>query len=324
MIHVDVLTWVDACLAGAGRARSGAVAQVRDRPWGRVWAVPTDHGTTWLKEPAAPVRFEVALLATLARLQPRLGPEVLGVHEGARVLLADAGRTFRDLYAPADLPGPFTAALVQVGALQRSAARRVPDLLAAGVADLRPAALPGRFDELVDGLGPEPVRAADARAVLVDVCEQLARSAVPASIDHNDLHDANVLRDGTARTVVIDWGDSVLAHPFATLLVPQRVVADAVGRNVDHPWDVPAVAAARRAYLAGFEPLAPGEDLDRTARLAVTAAHVARAWVWRRALATLDAAVGAPDDPALADVAAGARGWLQLAIDALTGEDSAR
>jgi len=312
MITEDPPSWADAALARAGRVRTGACVAVQDRPWGRVWSLPTDQGTVWLKEPGEAVRFEVALLTGLADLG--LTPSVLAADD-TRVLLADAGRTLRDLHEPEALATPFTAALVQVGDLQRTTAPRVPALLAAGVADLRPGTLVGRFDDLLVTLGPIDGDTARARAVLGDVCTELAASAVPASIDHNDLHDGNVMVDAGGRTTVIDWGDAVVAHPFATLLVAQRVLADAVDCDVDDPWDVPVVAAARRAYLAGFAEAAPDEDLERTARLAVLAAHVARSWVWRRAMTTFDAA---SDDVDLADFADSAHGWLELAVAALT------
>jgi len=312
MIDEDPQAWAEAALAATGRVRAGACTQVRDRPWGRVWSLPTDQGTMWLKEPGEAVRFEVALLTGLADLD--LMPGVLAADD-TRVLLTDAGRTLRELHEPAALPGPFTSALVQVAGLQRAAAPRVPALLAAGVADLRPPTLVDRFDDLLATLGPVEGDTATARAVLADVCAELAASAVPASVDHNDLHDGNVLVDTAGRTVVIDWGDAVVAHPFATLLVAQRVLADAVGGDVDDPWDAPVVATARRAYLKGFADVAPDEDLERTARLAVLAAHVARSWVWRRAMTTFDAA---SDDPDLADLADGARGWCELAVAALT------
>lgn len=306
--------WVDACLAAHGRARTGPTVPVRDRPWSTVWTVPTDAGTIWVKRPGAAVRFEVPLLSALADLRPRLTPEVLGAGDDV-VVLADAGTTYRDLFDDDARSAALTDALVATGALQRAAAPLVPGLLSAGVADLRPAALPARFDELVGTVGPVD-GATPARARLVELCAELSGSAVPASVDHNDLHDGNVLRDAAGRTVVLDWGDAVVAHPFATLLVPARVLAGLAGADHEAPWAVPAVAAARRAYLAGFADLAPGEDLDRTAWIAFVVAHVARAWVWRRAMTTFEpgAMIG---DRTAAEFADGAWEWFALAVRVL-------
>ena len=51
---------------------------------------------------------------------------------------------------------------------------------------------------------------------------------VTGSLQHDDLHDANVfVADGRHR--FFDWGDASVAHPFLSLLVPLRVAADALG-----------------------------------------------------------------------------------------------
>ena len=58
-------------------------------------------------------------------------------------------------------------------------------------------------------------------------CDQLAATGVAASLQHDDLHDANIFvpYDGVGPYRVFDWGDASVAHPFTTLLVTLRVVA---------------------------------------------------------------------------------------------------
>jgi len=59
--------------------------------------------------------------------------------------------------------------------------------------------------------------------VLAEVARRLA-DGLPPTVQHDDLHDGNVFtRDG--RTMLIDWGDAVFAHPFGTLLVTRGVLA---------------------------------------------------------------------------------------------------
>lgn len=72
-------------------------------------------------------------------------------------------------------------------------------------------------------------------------CERLAASPLPPSLDQNDLHDRNVLlgMDGGVR--YYDWGDSVVAHPFAAMLVPLGLVRRGSGegrflRALDAEW----------------------------------------------------------------------------------------
>ena len=306
----ELLTWVDDALAAAGRDRIGAPTVEADQPWGRVSRVPTSTGPVWLKAPAPGMRFELAVLTLLAGLEPAITPTVLAtdVTRGV-VLLADAGAMFTDAYDDAELPTRFAAALVEVGRLQRSSVPLVPDLLAAGTPDLRPAAAAERFDEVVAATPDLPAGVAEVRPLLVSAATTLAASCVPAAIDHNDLHDGNVLVDADGRVRVIDWGDSVVTHPFSVLLVAQRVLASLLG---DVAWDHPVIVGARHDYLAVFADLAPGEDLEQTAHRAVLVAHLGRAWAWHRAMASF-AATGADAGP-FSDAA---REWLTLGAQAL-------
>ena len=93
---------------------------------------------------------------------------------------------------------------------------------------------------------------------------------MPASLDHNDLHQQNVLGSGPYR--FYDWGDAVVAHAFAALLVPSQVLA---GEPLER---------ARAAYLEAFADLAPPAQLAEELALACRVARIARALTWERAL----------------------------------------
>ncbi len=72
-----------------------------------------------------------------------------------------------------------------------------------------------------------------------------------------------------------DWGDSVVAHPFAAMLVPSGSPRAA---------GPPTSIGARDAYLAGFDDLGDRVELVETLELGCRVAKVARALVWERAL----------------------------------------
>lgn len=94
-----------------------------------------------------------------------------------------------------------------------------------------------------------------------------------------------------------DWGDSVVAHPFAAMLVPLGFVR----RGLDASVDDPRFLRARDAYLGVFTDIAPREELADTLELACQVAKVARALTWDRALkAARDQGETVPDDWAAA------------------------
>lgn len=105
------------------------------------------------------------------------------------------------------------------------------------------------------------------------------------ALDHDDLHQRNVLGTGPYR--FYDWGDAVLAHPFAALLVPLQVL------------DGPRRERARGAYLDAFADLAPRSELLDTLAPACRVATIARALTWERALRSAREQ-GEPIEPAFA------------------------
>ena len=154
-------------------------------------------------------------------------------------------------------------------------------------ADPPPARDAGRrpVAELVDdpatGLSPES--RARIRALLPEYgqwCARLGDSGIPSSLNHDDLHDANVFV-GPDGFVFFDWGDSAMCHPFTTLLVALRVVA----YRFELPADDRSVLRVRDAYLEVFDDLADVAQLRELARLATWTGKPARAMSWRRALA---------------------------------------
>ena len=261
--RAQAVAWADEGLAAAGLARTGDVEQPRVRPWATVLRLPTTDGSVWLKATGPEVSFEVRLYELLVRVAPARVLEPLAIDAGRGwLLLPDGGPSL------GDRGGDIAAALPVYGQLQRELAPHVDELLALGVADMRPAVMPARFEEALAAIGGDD-RVAALRPAVAEWCERLAASPVPASIDHNDLHAFNIL----AGERFYDWGDAVVAHPFATMLALEWVDTDAAGR-----------ARLRDAYLEPFADLAPRAELVETLALACRVARIARALTWQRAI----------------------------------------
>lgn len=294
--------WLDAALADAGLARTGPVEQPHLRLWGTVLRAPTTAGPVWLKEPAATTAFEIPLYAVLARRVPDAVLVPIAADDSL-VLLPDGGATLHERSVGGEeRAAGLGAALAAYGDVQRRLVPHVGELLAAGVADMRPERLPERLDEALEVTAPIAERYGTAeqrrrhvelvarRSTVLGWCRRLGKSPLAPSLDHNDLHPGNVLpaRDGSWR--FYDWGDSVVAHPLTAALVALRVVRHELGTDQDDP----RLVGLRARHLAGFAPLAPGEDLAATLELACRVARIARTLTWERAVRDARAA----DDPA--------------------------
>lgn len=286
--------WIDEQLAAAGTTRTGAVEQPRVRPWGTVLVAPTTGGPVWFKAPATQTAFEVGLYEFLHQVAPEhvLAPIATDVARGW-MLLPDGGPVLAECATGEDLVAAFVDLLPEYAQLQRALAPHVENLLAVGVADMRPAIMPARFDEMlqaverqVDRHGGEAERETYQRLVALREifaawCERLAGAPGRPSLDHNDLHPWNVFVRGRR---FYDWGDSVVAHPFSTMLVTLGFLQTHMGASHDDP----VILRIRDSYLQAFSDLAPLAELVETMELACRVGKVARVLVWKRALGTLE------------------------------------
>ncbi|MFI5841884.1 hypothetical protein ACIA8K_19445 [Catenuloplanes sp. NPDC051500] len=285
---------------------TGPVEEMRARPWSVTHSVPTGAGRRWFKANITDCRYEAVLADALGRRWPDrvLAPLAIDAARGW-LLTADAGPTLRDeihaMRATTDasatdrnaLIGRWSEMLRSYAELQREVTPHASELLALGVPDHRPAALPGQLAELLDDpavradLGPDRLATVSAVTPAFAVwCAELADSGVPATIQHDDLTDANVFAGPPYR--FFDWGDAGVAHPFGSLLVALSYAAYAL----DLRPGAPELARLRDAYLSGW----PGDPamLRRAASLACRVTRFSRAMSWRRALR--DAALPVSDD----------------------------
>jgi aminoglycoside phosphotransferase (APT) family kinase protein len=76
------------------------------------------------------------------------------------------------------------------------------------------------------------------------LCEELAGHGLPATVQHDDLHDTNTFVDGDGLRIA-DWGDASLSHPFVSLVVTFRFLEERNGLDPADPW----LGRLRDAYL---------------------------------------------------------------------------
>ncbi|MGC5015447.1 phosphotransferase family protein [Streptosporangium sp. DT93] len=292
----SAVTWLDERLAAAGTERTGEVTQPHLRPWGTVLTAPTTRGPVWLKAPGPDTAFEVGLYRLLSRVAPDRIPLPIAVDvERGRVLLPDGGTPLGDRVKGAALADALVTVLPEYGRLQRDLAPHVEDLRALGLTDMRAAVMPRRFDEAAHAVGEYAERYGDPsdrdthrrvsamRGTFVSWSERLAAASVPPSLDHNDLHPWNILVAGTAPVREVrfyDWGDAVVAHPFASMLVALGFLRDHLGVAPDDP----AILRPRDAYLEVFGDLAPHAELVEELELACRVGRIARTLVWERSI----------------------------------------
>lgn len=297
--------WVGAALASYGEELTGAW----ERPHTRFWSTATRYGTTagrvWLKVNGAGTRPEGALTELLGRHVPDLVPEVLAVDRARGWWLSrDAGPTLRRVATPEESWPLWEALVVRYAQAQLDLAPRREEVLAAGVREASPVTLPEQARALIEELAARPADEGGTSRDETDLllrelpaleewCAELAASDVPCSVQHDDLHSANVCwpgpvdPGGAATARIVDWGDACWGFPLATMLGTSRSLAFHAGTTTG----ARRVLRVRDAYLEPFTRSAGGPDRSTLVRLTDLAARVGCVG---KALAWQAATTGAP------------------------------
>lgn len=300
--RAEHLAWADARLTERGRRASGAPEQ-RARPWATVFRIATDGTVAWSKANGPGPFHEGALLGVFGDVGApgALLPLAVDADRGW-VLLDDGGPTMRTLLAPdgrngdADLDR-WTRVLPAYAALQRHMEHHVDAMLDAGVPDERPSRLPGILTRLLETddvwarVDEADRREADAarrrlRAlapVVAGLAAELAASAIPATVEHGDLHGNNIVIGDDGAPRFFDWGDAVVAHPLQTMTGTLR----SIGHHAGLDAYATALDRVRDAYLEAWTDIAPRSVLARLVPLAMDLGHIAKAAAWERAVSGL-------------------------------------
>lgn len=303
-----LLDWARAELTAAGRRGAGEPDLVRRRSWSTVLRVPTDGGPVWVKANAREFAYEAALL------------QLLSAYAGAHVLhplaarpdvgwfvTADGGPVLDDHEGPVG-QSRWVELLTGYADLQRRMGAHQTELRGIGVLDCSPPTLGGWYRRVLARAEQEPHSrplldgAWDRLRDLIPATDgwaaELARSQVPISVEHNDLHADNVFV-GQAHAPglrIFDWADTTLTHPFVGL---RRALLTASGADDDAAvrTDVD-VEVVRDSYLRCW--IGDGTDaaasipaaLRRDVRLAGQLSWVVVGASWLRLPAPLDEAFG--------------------------------
>jgi Phosphotransferase enzyme family len=242
---------------------------VSDEPWSTVWRLAVGRDVLWLKHCKDDWAFEPRLTAALASRWPDRVPEVVA-HDAERswLLTRDAGRQLLDD------PEPWPEVMRLYAELQQGEVGHADEHVAAGVPDLRLAALPERYAQLLEEVDDERLGRFEPR--FAELCAELAARGVPETIQHDDLHQFNIyVRDGRPR--ILDWGDSSVGHPYFSLVATLRHVDDrGISRAFLAAWGGDeatlelALRVGRIAHAFKQRPRdVPDEDWPRVVALAI-------------------------------------------------------
>jgi hypothetical protein len=263
--------WIACQLERLGVPATGPVEQPHVRPWATALRVPTTAGNVWFKAAIPVLAHEAAVVDVLSRRRPDLVPVLLAADfDRGWMLMADGGTRLRELIEEERDLGRWLDVLPRYAELQIDLGVDADRLVAVGCPDRRLGQLPSQYERLLEQV-PDEFGGTVPR--VSEMCAQIASLGIPETIQHDDLHDAQVFaRDG--QYLFFDWGDSCVSHPILskTITLEGQISwgLDDVERSVD-------LAPFRDAYLEPYTRYAPLGELQEALDVALRLGWVCRA-----------------------------------------------
>ncbi len=233
--------------------------------------MPTTAGDLWFKAAIPVLAHEPAVVDVLSRRRPDLVPELLAADfDRGWMLMADGGTRLRELIEEKRDLGRWLDVLPRYAELQTDLAVDADRLVAVGCHDRRLGQLPLQYERLLELM---PAEFGGTVPRVSEMCAQLASFGIPETIQHDDLHDAQVfVRDG--QYLFLDWGDSCVSHPFLTMSI---TLEGQIAWGLDDVEGSVDLAPFRDAYLEPFTRYAPLGELQEALDVALRLGWVCRA-----------------------------------------------
>ena len=253
------------------------IEPVRAMPWSAVLRVEGSDETMFFKAEGLGGWHEPRILIELQDGFTDIVPRLLAYDEARSwLLMEDRGVEMHGRLTGSQQLDVLEGLLPRYAQMQQATTHLADTFIAARAPDRRMERIGDVLDHLLGGDvygGPIPVadqlrrRIGELRPLLEGACDELAASAVPAALDHGDLHERNILVADT-RATLVDWGDSCITHPFSTLFVSYDVTLT----RTEYPDKRAAARRMRDVYLDAWP-----SGSRREFVLAVWVAHLTRA-----------------------------------------------
>ena len=282
---------------------TGEIEQNHAYAWSTVMRVPSSAGTLFFKATAGETIYEIALTQKLAEWFPDCMPELIAADTTRGwMLMRDGGEQLRASIRPAQDIKPWGPVITNYAELQIGLAKHVSDILALGIPDHRPAALPALYTQLLtDGeilmVGQEKGLTSEEfdqlqnmTPRLEQICADLSAFGIPDSLNHGDFHDGNVLLKN-GRVTFFDWGDASVTQPFVSLRT--LFVSIEIALKLDDYAFTPEMSQLLDRYLEAWQAYGSKEALLSAYRLSKPVSSIITALKWHQTISRLEGSLRA-------------------------------
>jgi len=277
---------------------TGEIEQPHILHWSTVMRVPSNQGMIFFKATAGETIYEIALTKKLAGWYPDDMPALISVDTvRGWMLMRDGGEQLRASIRPTKDIKPWEPVIKRYAELQIGLAEHIDEILALGIPDHRPSALPAFYKQLLTdeaslmidqekGLTSAEFQQLQSMSPRFEqICADLDEFEIPSSINHGDFHDGNILVKDN-RITFFDWGDASVTHPFVSLRTFFVSIENSL--ELDENAFTPDMSALLDRYLEPFEKFASKDDLLRAYALSKPVASIAKTLAWHQGITQMD------------------------------------
>jgi aminoglycoside/choline kinase family phosphotransferase len=277
---------------------TGEIEQNHAYAWSMVMRVPSNAGTLFFKATAPETIYEIALTKKMAVWFPDCMPDLVATDiSRGWMLMRDGGEQLRASIRPTQDIKPWEPVITQYAELQIGLAEHVDEILALGIPDHRPAALPSLYTQLLANEASlmidqeKGLTSAEFQQLQIlttrfeQICKDLSAFGIPDSLNHGDFHDGNILLKN-GRVTFFDWGDANVTQPFVSLRT--FFVSIEIALKLDDYAFTPEMSQLLERYLEAWQAYGSQEALMSAYRLSKPVASISKALAWHQTIERLD------------------------------------
>ncbi len=277
--HKRMEEWVQTEVVKARHTLTGMLEQVKESDFCLIVRVPTTEGDFYFKATGSAASHEAALSEHLDNTYPGKSVAIVATNQSEGWLLMKdvEGEPLRCL-KDKEL---WMRAIHHYAELQVSEVENVETLLSIGVTDRRMHVIKGEIAQHLAGMcatglnEEETAKVMALQPELLRMCDEMDK-ILPATLDHGDLHSANI-RLVRGDIVFFDWGDASVTHPFFSTRVFWHALDDLI--ESESEW-LAMVNEFRPYYLEPWTKFAPMHELEKALQISDQLACVVRALSW--------------------------------------------
>jgi hypothetical protein len=221
--------WATEYLLSDGYTLNHQPEDVQITPWSHVSRFATSQGDIYLKHTPPALSLEVVVINILHNQLHAPVPTVIGSNPELHCfLMLDAGIPLREYLKNASDKKMLHRAIPHYTQIQRMAEKNIAVFLQLGVPDWRLDKLPFLYEQFIrnekflqaEGITSDELHTLKKLQItFTTLCKHLSDYAITETIDHCDFHDNNILIHAHTRDItIIDWGETVITHPFFSLV----------------------------------------------------------------------------------------------------------